>query len=191
MSHQSLLHFKQSCLLRYRKWIGVFSLITINNYYKSKNHCDSIYKLRIQQNQLLTNIEEQHCVLWNNQCWCIKIVSSCSGKIKTKVNEQCKRTTDDALVLLTAEFVRMSILAAAAAGEAGHDIKQQMSYLKDAEQAAVPSLSLMSEIRCTDDGNLSNYFIDQLVDLYNNKGIAIKKHGSRSRNHAQEYFTKL
>jgi len=57
---------------------------------------------------------------------------------KQKLIHTATNTTDDALDLLTAEFVRMSILVAAAAREAGHDIKRQMIYLKDAEQAAVP-----------------------------------------------------
>ena len=60
---------------------------------------------------------------------------------KQKLIHTATNTTDDALDLLTAEFVRTSILAAAAAREAGHDIKRQMIYLKDAEQAAVPILS--------------------------------------------------
>jgi len=71
--------------------------------------------------------------------------------------------TDDALIILTAEFVSTSILAAAAAREVGHDIKRQMSYLKDAEQATVPIFSSMSEIRGTDDENFNNYFIDQVL----------------------------
>lgn len=97
-------------------------------------------------------------------------------------------TTDDDLVLLTAEFVRTSILAAAAAREAGYDIMRQMIYLKDAEKVTVPLLSLICEIRGTDVENSNSYFIDQVVDLYNNMGIAEKKHGSL--NHAQEYFRK-
>lgn len=109
-------------------------------------------------------------------------------KSKQKLINIVTNMTDDALIILTAEFVSTSILAAAAAREVGHDIKRQMSYLMDAGQATVPILSSMSEIRGTDDENFNTYFIDQGVDLYNNMGIAEKKQGSLI--HAQEYFRK-
>ncbi len=84
---------------------------------------------------------------------------------------------------LAADCVRTAILVAAAAREAGHDYQQQMTYLNDAEQAAVPLLLSMDE-----DQEINDHFRDIIADLYSNMGIVEKKQGSLK--HAQDFFMK-
>ena len=81
-------------------------------------------------------------------------------------------------MLQLANFVRTSVLVSAAAREAGYDYRKQMSYLHDAEKAIEPMLALMD--------NQSDTLKDQIVDLYNNMGIAEKKRGSIKK--ARDFF---
>ena len=60
-----------------------------------------------------------------------------------------------------------------------------MTYLKYAERVAVPVMDAIGENESIEEG-VKALFRDQLVDLYNNMGIAEKKQGSWKR--AREYF---
>lgn len=80
--------------------------------------------------------------------------------------------------MLLANFVRTSILVAAAAREAGYGFQTQMSYLLDAEKVIAPVL-ISSDKQ-------SDTLRDRIVDLYNNMGIAEKKQGSIKK--ARDYF---
>lgn len=86
---------------------------------------------------------------------------------------------------LAADFVRTAIVAAAAAREAGRDFQQQMGYLVNAEQTAVPLLLSMDNDQ---DENSQDHFRDQVAELYTNMGIAEKKQGSFKN--AQDFFIK-
>jgi predicted TPR repeat methyltransferase len=88
---------------------------------------------------------------------------------------------------LAAGLVRSAILAAAAAREAGHDYQQQMSFLNDAEQAALSLLLSMDEDQEINEHS-KDHFRDIIADLYSNMGIAEKKQGSLK--HAQDFFMK-
>lgn len=83
---------------------------------------------------------------------------------------------------LVADFVRTSILVAAAAREAGHDLQQQMKYLNDAEQITSPLLGSLDDM----DEQSQHSLRDDILELYNNMGIAEKKQGSMKR--AQDFF---
>jgi predicted TPR repeat methyltransferase len=86
---------------------------------------------------------------------------------------------------LTTDFIRASILAAAAARESGRDLQEQMTYLNDAERATVPLLLFQDQ---GSNEHTKDHFRDVVVDLYNNMGIAEKKQGSLK--HAQDFFMK-
>jgi hypothetical protein len=84
-------------------------------------------------------------------------------------SKQCLKDDESKSDLQLANFVRTSILVAAAAREAGYDYQKQISYLNVAERAMAPLLASMDE--------QSDTIRDQIVDLYNNMGITEKKHG--------------
>ncbi|KAL3774600.1 hypothetical protein ACHAW5_001386 [Stephanodiscus triporus] len=86
---------------------------------------------------------------------------------------------------LAADFLRTAIVAAAAAREAGRGFQQQMGYLVDAEQTAVP---LLLSLDYDQDENSKDQFRDQVAELYTNMGIAEKKQGSFKN--AQDFFIK-
>ncbi|KAL7551141.1 hypothetical protein ACHAWF_014341 [Thalassiosira exigua] len=90
----------------------------------------------------------------------------------------------DERVTSVANFVRLSILAAAAGREAGDSFQQQMLFLNRADEVSESILICMADV----DEQLRETFKDQMVELYNNMGIAEKKQGSLQR--ARNFFRK-
>lgn len=93
---------------------------------------------------------------------------------KAKQNMSSGGDDQQSNITRVANFVRTSILAAAAGREAGASFEEQMAYLNDADEVAAPLLASIDS--------------DQMVDLYNNMGIAEKKQGSVNR--ARDFFKK-
>mmetsp|Transcript_26341 Transcript_26341/g.50056 ORF Transcript_26341/g.50056 Transcript_26341/m.50056 type:complete len:408 (-) Transcript_26341:34-1257(-) len=93
-------------------------------------------------------------------------------------------------IALVGNFVRTSVLASAAAREAGENFQRQMNYLVDAEKLAAPLFaSIMgNENQDIVDEHAKESFKDLIVDLYNNMGITEKKQGSFKR--ARDFFAK-
>jgi len=90
-------------------------------------------------------------------------------------------------VALIVNFVSTSILASASAREAGMDFQQQANYLVDAEKVALPLFQSMEKDIDMDE-QTKVAFKDQMVELYNNIGICLKKQGSLKQ--AREFFMK-
>ena len=92
-------------------------------------------------------------------------------------------------ILASINFLRTSVLAAAAGGEAGVDPDQQLNYLSEAE-TLVASSNVLTSLRTSNshgDG-MKDALIEQLVDLHINCGIIEKKRESWDQ--AFAYFNK-
>ncbi|KAL9183691.1 hypothetical protein ACHAXT_004547 [Thalassiosira profunda] len=107
------------------------------------------------------------------------------AKAKRNMSNEVERRHEH--ISFVVNFVKTSILAAAAGREAGISFQQQIAYLRDAEEVSAPLFASIDN-----DGTLTEelrgFFRDQMVELYNNIGIAEKKRGSVKR--AREFFKK-
>ena len=106
---------------------------------------------------------------------------------KAKKNLFLGKGTTKSHVELVSDFVRTSILSAASARETGRSFDQQMAALSGAEEVAAPLLLSVYENEDMEEHDKDS-FRNLLVDLYNNMGIAEKKHGSYNK--ARDFFSK-
>lgn len=149
-------------------------------------HFDSL-----SQNKLIQHAFDA-CALVEKKCPTESIVDEYRGATLRLVNkpelayqsylramEKSKQSLKDQSnqMVQLANFIRTSVLVAAAAREAGYDYHVQMSYLNDAEKSLLASVDEQCDT-----------LKDQIVELYTNLGIVEKKHGSISR--AREFFRK-
>lgn len=95
--------------------------------------------------------------------------------------QKCSQQSDEECFVELKGFIKSSILAAAAAREAGISFDHQMSYLKAVEQFAAP---ILLSTRTYDDIEMQmqkDDLVKEVVELYNNMGILEKKRGENSQ----------
>lgn len=192
-----------SILLAFQTMMPILLSLVVKNSIDQRNalsiepngnvYVDSPYQTKLIQNAF------DACALVEKKCPTESIVDEYRGATLRLVNqpefayqsylramEKSKQSMKDRAdsmsdqILQLADYVRASVLVAAAAREAGYDYHVQMSYLNDAKNEIEPILPSLDE--------QSDTVKAQIVELYNNLGIAEKRNGSISR--AREFFIK-